>query len=60
MKTSHLLTLAISLITLALYAQPNPPPDPTPLPGIAWLLAAGAAFGAKKVYDKKREARNQK
>ena len=60
MKKSHLFILAVSLITMALYAQPEPPDDPTPLPGIAWLLAAGAAFGAKKVYDKKREARNQK
>jgi hypothetical protein len=47
-------TLAVSLITMSLYGQPEPPPDPTPLPGIAWLIAAGAAFGAKKVYDKQK------
>ena len=54
MKKSHLFTLAVSLITMALYAQPQPPSDPAPLPGIALLLAAGAAFGAKKIYDSKK------
>ena len=55
MKKSHLFTLAASLITMALYAQPQPPPDPAPLPGIAWLIAAGAALGGKKWWDKRKE-----
>jgi hypothetical protein len=36
------------------HAQPIPPPnedDEVPIPGIGILLAAGAAFGAKKAYD---------
>ncbi len=39
-------------------AQPGPPPDPesnpVPITGIEYLIAAGAAFGAKKVYDKRK------
>jgi len=34
---------------------PDPPDDnPVPITGIEYLIAAGAAFGAKKLYDKKK------
>jgi len=41
-------------------AQPGPPPpppddNPVPITGIEYLIAAGAAFGAKKLYDKKKK-----
>lgn len=49
-----IISLALILSCTLVFAQPNPPADPTPLPGIAWLIAVGAAFGAKKVYDKKK------
>lgn len=45
----------------ALNAQPTDPggggdPDnPVPITGIEYLIAAGAAFGAKKIYDKKKK-----
>lgn len=59
MKHHKALLLLASLLALALpvLAQPDNPDPPTPLPGIAWLLAAGAAFGAKKVYEKKRHSK---
>jgi hypothetical protein len=48
----------IGLSTLS--AQPGPPPpadqdNPVPITGIEYLIAAGAAFGAKKLYDKKKQ-----
>lgn len=52
-----LLVAGMMLLGVALQAQPDNPDPPTPLPGIAWLLAAGAAFGAKKVYEKKRDSK---
>jgi len=45
----------------SLNAQPGGPggggdPDnPVPITGIEYLIAAGAAFGAKKIYDKKKK-----
>jgi len=40
-------------------AQPGDPgtdPDnPVPITGIEYLIAAGAAFGAKKLYDRKKK-----
>tara|TARA_R110002012_G_scaffold321471_2_gene549437 strand:- start:83349 stop:83555 length:207 start_codon:yes stop_codon:yes gene_type:complete len=56
-----LLTFGILLILSinGLSAQPGPPdpPDdnPVPITGIEYLIAAGAAFGAKKLYDKKKK-----
>jgi hypothetical protein len=56
-----LLTLSILFLVgiSSLYAQPGPPdpPDdnPVPITGIEYLIAAGAAFGAKKLYDKKKK-----
>lgn len=41
-------------------AQPNPGGDPdeeVPISGIGVLLAAGAAYGAKKAYDVYRKRR---
>ena len=54
-RLRHLSMLAV-IVCLAGYvhAQPVPPPnedDEVPIPGIGILLAAGAAFGAKKAYD---------
>lgn len=55
LKLTLIMTLAFSL---EMMAQPAPPTsnNPAPIPGLALLAAAGAAFGAKKVYDKKKEA----
>lgn len=49
------LLLMAALVSQFLMAQPTPPPDPTPLPGIVWLVAAGAALGGKKLWDKYKE-----
>lgn len=44
-----------------LMSQPGFPGDgedpdrPVPITGIEYLIAAGAAFGAKKVYDKRKK-----
>lgn len=52
----------IGVITIV-YSQPGPDdpdfpgdPDgnPVPITGIEYLLAAGAAFGAKKLFDKRK------
>ena len=52
------LTVVLSLGLSDLRAQPGPPPtppdNPVPITGIEYLIAAGAAFGAKKIYDKKK------
>jgi len=46
------------LVSIVGYAQPGDPggdPDnPVPITGIEYLIAAGAAFGAKKLYDKRK------
>lgn len=49
------LLLMAALASQYLMAQPGPPADPTPLPGIVWLVAAGAALGGKKLWDKRKE-----
>lgn len=46
------------LFCLQLVAQPGDPgggqdPD-VPIPGIAWLLVAGGAFGVKRVIDSRK------
>ncbi len=55
-------TLIFSLLFIGIFtlkAQPGPPPpdgdNPVPFTGIEYLIAAGAAFGAKKIYDKKKK-----
>lgn len=45
-------TLCLLTLVVVAYAQPGPPSNPVPLDGgISLLIAAGAAFGAKKIYD---------
>ena len=58
-------SLALMLVIIGLifcsrvYGQPGPPTEPgdnpVPITGIEYLIAAGAAFGAKKVYDKRKK-----
>ena len=50
-------TLCLLTIVVVAFAQPVNPNNPVPLDGgISLLIAAGAAFGAKKIYDiKKRD-----
>lgn len=54
-----LVFLILSIGFTAVHAQPGPPPppvdNPVPITGIEYLIAAGAAFGAKKIYDKKKK-----
>lgn len=33
----------------------DPGDNPVPITGIEYLIAAGAAFGAKKLYDKRKK-----
>ena len=48
----QILTLALVLIAVGLYAQPGNPNNPVPLDaGLSILIAAGAAYGAKKVSE---------
>ncbi|MFQ3214656.1 MAG: hypothetical protein ACI9C9_002196 [Marivirga sp.] len=56
-----IVTLIIYIFTgYQIFSQPGggPPGDPgdnpVPITGIEYLLAAGAAFGAKKIYEKKK------
>ena len=59
-----LTTLPVLFMLTAAIAQPPPPPDdhgedgnfePAPIgSGIVLLLALGAGYGAKKVYDARR------
>ena len=47
-----LTTLCLLTVVLVAFAQPGNPAPPAPLDGgISLLIAAGAAFGAKKIYD---------
>lgn len=53
------LLVVLVCVSKLLIAQPGPPggdPDenPVPITGIEYLIAAGAAFGAKKIYDKRK------
>ena len=49
----------VFLLATKVFAQPGDPgggedPDnPVPFHGIGWLLAAGGAYGVKKMLDKK-------
>lgn len=43
----------LMLISICAFAQPTPPGDPPAIPldgGISLLLAAGGAYGARKLY----------
>lgn len=46
----------------SLIAQPPPPPDPEPIPidgGLGFLLAAGMAYGAKKLHKSKQDKQDK-
>ncbi|MFT4739404.1 MAG: hypothetical protein ACI9XJ_000083 [Marivirga sp.] len=51
-------SLLVALCFGSAFAQPGPPDppvdNPVPITGIEYLIAAGAAFGAKKIYEKKK------
>lgn len=54
MKRTLILT-AFFLMAFAAAAQPGNPSTPTPIDGgVSLLIAAGAALGGKKFYDKKK------
>ncbi|MDX5326766.1 MAG: hypothetical protein LPK80_10955 [Bacteroidota bacterium] len=47
-----LFTLALLFISVYAFSQPGMPTNPVPLDGgLSILIAAGAAFGAKKAHD---------
>jgi hypothetical protein len=49
-------TLILTTLVLVAFAQPGNPNNPVPLDGgISLLIAAGAAFGAKKIYDARKK-----
>lgn len=57
-KLSATLILFLFFALPVVTAQPPPPPgsnNPAPLGFVELLLGAGAAYGAKKVYDKKKK-----
>lgn len=50
-----ILTPLLMLISIAAMAQPSAPPA-TPIDGgLSILLAAGGAYGLKKIYDKRKQ-----
>jgi hypothetical protein len=54
-------TLAMSLIAFSAFAQLDPTPPPSVIPidgGVGFLLAAGAAYGAKKILDFRNNRNN--
>lgn len=66
-KKKHILTFVLVAVNLVIFAGPPPPPPPGVGPGcwpppcvpidggITLLMAAGAAYGAKKIYDSKKK-----
>ena len=62
MKSTIKFTLVLCLFffsMISLFAQPGNPPDPgasnpVPIAGIEYLIVAGALFGVKKIYDKRK------
>ncbi len=69
MKKIILLIFFVLIITISFGAAPPPPPPPPPpcwpppcIPidgGISLLMAAGAMYGAKKVYDTRKNRKNK-
>jgi hypothetical protein len=54
---SVLFLFGVALVSLAGDPPPFNPGDPTPIPvdgGVSFLLAAGAAYGVKKVRDARK------
>lgn len=45
---------ALVLLSVSAFAGHCPPPDIPIDGGLAWLLAAGGAFGIKKIRDARR------
>ncbi len=59
MKLNYVLFILACLSATTLFAQPCPPgcPDIVPIDGgISLLVAAGVAYGAKKVHERKKKA----
>ena len=47
--------LGVLTLVVTAFAQPGNPGNPVPLDGgISLLIAAGAAYGAKKIYDARK------
>lgn len=61
-KRFTFLIISLCVFSVVAFAQPGPPgdpggdPDDVPLGGIELLIAAGAAFGAKKWFDKSKKS----
>ncbi len=56
---SFVLFLAVTFLSVAAFAQPVPPSPAASVPvdgGLSLLIAAGAAFGAKKIYENRKKA----
>ena len=48
----------LALLSETAFAQGPPPPPDIPIDGgLAWLLAAGGAFGIKKIRDARLKSR---
>lgn len=49
------LWMAVLVAPVALFAQPDPPGGPVPIDGgIGLLIAAGTAYGAKKMVSNRK------
>jgi hypothetical protein len=52
----YLFTIAFSLMASYAYSQPNFPEDGVPIDGgLSILLAAGVGYGAKKMYESRKD-----
>jgi hypothetical protein len=61
MKKIVLFSLVLIMGSLAVEAQPGNPVNPVPVDGgISLLIAAGAAFGAKKLSDRRKSRSGEK
>ena len=68
-KKFIVIVVGLLLNLTVLFAQPDDPPEPgsppgegEPIPldgGILYLLAAGGAYGMKKIVDHKRKKKNE-
>ena len=61
MNRYKFLSIFFLIVTsFGLYAQPGGDPAPIPIDGgILYLLAAGGAYGMKKIVDHKRKKKNE-
>ncbi|GGH68926.1 PID-CTERM protein-sorting domain-containing protein [Phaeocystidibacter marisrubri] len=54
--TKRILIFAFFLAAISVSAQPGNPSAPAPIDGgVSLLIAAGAALGGKKFYDKRKQ-----